>query len=189
MPVEVAKKLVNINEYYKMAEVGILKPTGHFELIHGEIYEMSPTRSKHAAIVNKLTNFLNEVLRNEAIIGIQNPVRLNTDSEPEPDISILNYKDDYYTNAHPIPKDILAIIEVSDSTIKYDREVKAPLYASHGIPVYWIVDNDNNKIEILTNPVNDIYLDSKVYHAGDKLTLLDIELEFEDIIILEKPQN
>lgn len=183
MAVSVAKRLINVDEYYKMAEVGILKPTDRVELIHGEIYNMSPIGSKHAGVVNKLAKLLNEIFRDEAIVGIQNPVRLSTDSEPEPDISILKFKDDYYVNAHPNPKEILAIIEVADSTIKYDKEVKAPLYASHDIPVYWIIDLENSVIEVLTNPVNDLYLEKKPYHSGDELTLLGKKVKFDNIII------
>ena len=188
MAVAVAKRLINVDEYYKMAEVGILKPTDHVELIYGEIYNMSPIGSKHAGIVKKSAKLFNELFKNEVILGIQNPVRLSIDSEPEPDISILKYKAHFYMNAHPSPKDILAIIEVTDSTIKYDKEVKAPLYASHGIPIYWIIDIEHSVIEVLTNLVNDIYIDKKIYHSGDELTLLGKRMRFDDIMISDKSQ-
>jgi len=183
MATEVAKRLVNVDEYYKMAEVGILKPTDHVELIHGEIYEMSPIGSKHAGVINRLSRLFNELFENKVVIAVQNPIRLKDKSEPEPDISILKIREDFYTNAHPTPKDILAIIEVADSTIKYDREVKAPLYASHGIPVYWIIDIENDVIEILCKPVGNIYLEKKKFHTDDILTLFDKRIAFNDILI------
>jgi len=186
MVVEVTKRLVNVDEYYKMAEVGILKPTDHVELIYGEIYEMSPIGSKHASVVKSLARLFNKLFENEYTIGIQDPVRLNQESEPEPDISILKYRDDYYANAHPVPNDILAIIEVADSTIKYDKKVKAPLYAYHSIPVYWIIDIENGVIEVLTNPIGDKYDDKKVYHSGDELILIEKKIEFNEIFISNK---
>ena len=189
MSAEVAKRLVNVEEYYKMAEVGILQPSDHVELIRGEIYTMSPIGSKHAGIVKRLTKLLNDLFRDEVILGVQDPIRLSDENEPEPDISILKYREDYYINGHPTPKDILAIIEVADSSIKYDKEVKIPLYASHGIPVYWIVDIENDMIEVLSNPIEGSYNEKKVYSSGDVLTLLGKRLQFKDIIILNNPQD
>jgi Uma2 family endonuclease len=166
-----------------MAEVGILKPADRVELIHGEIYQMSPIGSKHAAVVKKLASLLNELFRNKLIIGIQDPVRLDSVSEPEPDISILNYRIDYYSEEHPGASDINAILEVSDTTIKYDREVKMSLYASYEIPVYWIIDIEKHLIEVYTKPKGLNYAEKKVYNLEDSIPLLEKLIQVSDIFI------
>lgn len=184
MATEVVKRLINVDEYHKMAEIGILKPDDRLELIHGEIYEMSPIGSKHAGIVNKLASLLNELFKDMAVIGVQNPVQIDGRNEPEPDISLLNYRSDFYVSAHPVPADVLAIIEVSDASIKFDKEVKAPLYASHGIPEYWIIDLENNRIEVYTNPIEKMYTKSQRYLPGDEVSLMDKNLSVNDVLIL-----
>lgn len=182
MVTEVAKRLINVDEYYKMAEVGILKPGDRVELIHGEIYEMSPVGSKHASVVKRLARVLNELFSSQAVIGIQDPVRLDLQNEPEPDISILRHRSDDYASKHPEPNDVLAIIEVSDSTINYDREVKKPLYASCGIPVYWIIDVKNGLIEVYLNPDGSTYSEQHIYASGDRIPLLDKAINAEAIL-------
>ncbi len=152
MTIEVVKRLINVEEYYRMAEVGILKPDDRVELINGEIFERSPIGSRHAAIVDRLARLLNQSLQRKVNVRVQNPVRLDINNEPEPDIAILKYKADDYSSAHPVPSDVLAIIEVADSSVRFDREVKAPLYAGNAISEYWIIDMDNNRIEVFSNP-------------------------------------
>nr|MBI1230167.1 Uma2 family endonuclease [Cytophagales bacterium] len=184
METEVSKWLINVDEYYKMAEVGILKPDDRLELINGEIYEMSPIGSKHAGIVNKLAGYLNELFKGFAVIGVQNPIKLDYKNEPEPDFSILKYRSDFYTTAHPVPSDVLAIIEVSNASIRFDKEVKAPLYASHCIPEYWIIDLENNQIEVRSNPKEGIYSKTQLFLPGDDVCLMDKKLSVNDVLIL-----
>jgi Uma2 family endonuclease len=183
MVTEVSKRLITVDEFYKMAEVGILKPTDRLELIHGEIYDVSPIGSKHAGMVDRLSSLLNGLFKNKYIVRIQNPVRLDSVSEPEPDISILNYRIDYYSEEHPGASDINAILEVSDTTIKYDREVKMSLYASYEIPVYWIIDIEKHLIEVYTKPKGMNYAEKKVYHLEDSISLLKKLIQVSDIFI------
>jgi len=182
MVTEVAKRLINVDEYYKMAEVGILKPSDRVELIHGDIYEMSPIGSRHASIVNRLAKILNNLFGEEMIIGIQAPVRINHKNEPEPDISILKPKSDYYVSAHPGPTDTVAVIEVSDSSIKYDLEVKVPLYASSGIPHLWIVNIEANHIEVYSRPKGLDYLERTIYQLDDEIKFLNKSIQVKDVI-------
>lgn len=133
MATEVVKRLINVDEYYKMAEVGILKAEDPVELIHGEIFQMSPIGSRHAAIVDYLAKVMNQLFDGEAIVRVQNPIRFDNNNEPDPDISLLKFRSDYYSTAHPGSVDVLALIEVAGSSIRFDKEVKAPLYAAHGI--------------------------------------------------------
>jgi len=181
MATEVLKRLLNVDEYYQMAEAGILKPDDRVELIHGEIYEMSPIGSKHAAIVNRLARLLNKILEQSVSIGIQSPIRLSQVDEPEPDISIAKYKADDYLSSLPNAEDVLLLIEVADSSIQYDRTTKKPLYASHGIPEYWIIDIENEIIEVYQKPINSDYTKNKSLQKGDSVQLLDRALKVADI--------
>ncbi len=184
MVTEVVKRLINVNEYYKMAEVGILKPDDRVELINGEIFQMAPIGSRHAAIVDRLARKLNQLLPNQVNIRVQNPIRFDINNEPEPDISLLKYKDDDYASAHPIPSDVLAVIEVASSSIRFDREVKAPLYASNGIREYWIIDLDINQIEVFSNPQGDSYTEIRIFRPDDEATLMDRKLSVKELLIL-----
>jgi Uma2 family endonuclease len=185
MPVEVEKRLINVEEYYKMAEVGILKTDDRVELINGEIYEMSPIGSKHAAIVNRLARQLNILFENEATIGVQSPVRLDNKNEPEPDVSILKYRSDDYISCHPGASDVILVVEVADASLKYDKNVKMPFYASFGIPEYWIVDIDANAIEVFKRPGRTGYGEKQIFKPFDTIDILGKTLVVKEILILD----
>lgn len=142
----------SVDDYYRMAEAGILRPGGRVELIEGEIIDMAPIGSRHAAAVNRIGNILKLSIGTKAIVAIQNPVRLDGYSEPQPDIALLRPRDDFYATAHPGPGDVLLIVEVADSTLRFDRDTKLPLYARHGIPEVWLVDIDNAQFTIHRDP-------------------------------------
>ncbi len=184
MATEVIKRLINVEEYYKMAEVGILKPDDHVELVNGEIFEMSPIGSRHAAIVDHFAKVMNQLFGGQAIVRIQNPIRFDNNNEPEPDISLLKYRSDYYSSAHPGPADVLALIEVAGSSISFDREVKAPLYATHGIREYWIIDLNNDQIEAYRNPKGDTFTEIKNYKPGEEIILMGEVLSVKELLIL-----
>jgi len=128
-----------------MGEVGILAPDARVELIKGEIIDMSPIGSRHAGVVARLSCLFERAVGDKAIVWAQNPVVLSDLSEPQPDIDLLKPREDFYTAGHPRPKDILLIVEVADTSFKYDRDVKIPLYAQHGIPEVWLIDVENRK--------------------------------------------
>ncbi len=184
MIVEADKRLINVEEYYKMAEAGILGAADRVELIHGEILRMSPVGSRHAAIVKKLASALNSLFKDQFVLGIQDPVILGSNSEPEPDIALLKFRSDYYVHSHPQSKDIIGIIEVAGTSLKYDQEVKIPLYASHGIPLFWIIDIENNRIEVYENPSQANYLEKRSFHPDQKIDLLGHQFSVRDILIL-----
>lgn len=184
MATEVIKRLINVEEYYKMAEVGILKPDDHVELINGEIFEMSPIGSRHAAIVDHFAKVMNQLFGGQAIVRIQNPIRFDNNNEPEPDISLLKYRSDYYSSAHPGPDDVLALIELAGSSISFDREVKAPLYATHGIREYWIIDLNNDQIEVYRNPDGVTFTEIKNYKPGEEITLMGEVFSVKELLIL-----
>ncbi|WP_162417556.1 Uma2 family endonuclease [Cyclobacterium roseum] len=185
MATEVVKRLINVDEYYKMAEVGILKAEDPVELIHGEIFQMSPIGSRQAAIVDYLAKVMNQLFDGKAIVRVQNPIRFDNNNEPEPDISLLKYRSDYYSTAHPGSADVLALIEVSGSSIRFDKEVKAPLYAAHGIRECWIIDLDNNQIEFLSKPQGDAYTKTRVFGPGDEVGLMGKKFSVKELLILD----
>ncbi len=184
MIVAADKRLINVEEYYKMALAGILGATDRVELIHGEILKMSPVGSRHAAIVKKLASILNDIFKERFVIGIQDPVILGQNNEPEPDISILRFRTDFYVDSHPKAADLVGVIEVAGTSLKYDQGVKIPLYASHGIPFYWIIDLENNRIEVYENPSQSNYLEKRSFQPNQKITLLENHFSVKDILIL-----
>jgi Uma2 family endonuclease len=141
-----------VRDYYRMAEAGILPADARVELIEGEIIDMPPIGSRHAGTVTHLSTILQNALDNGAIVQVQSPVRLSEYSEPVPDIALLRPRADFYKSAHPSPRDVLLIIEVADTTRRYDQTIKAPLYARHGIFEYWIVDIGQRQLERYREP-------------------------------------
>ncbi|WP_353480560.1 Uma2 family endonuclease [Haliscomenobacter sp.] len=156
MATDVQRRLFSVTEYHKMGEAGILPEKG-VELINGEIVEMSPIGSKHAKIVKKLNKILGVLLGDEAIISIQDPIIANDLSEPEPDVAVLKFRSDFYENELPHGTDVLLLIEVSDTTLAYDRDIKLPLYATSGIPECWLLDLQKKQIKAFWQPEGNTY--------------------------------
>jgi len=148
---------LNVDEYHRMAEAGILGPDARVELIEGEIIDMAPIGSRHAATVSRLAHLLHQRIGQQAIVWTQNPIRLDEYSEPEPDLALLRPRDDFYATAHPGPGDVLLVVEVADSSLRYDREIKIPLYARHGIPEAWLLDLENERFLRFLEPGPDGY--------------------------------
>ncbi len=161
-----------ITESHQMSAIGILTPDERIELIEGEIIPMSPIGTKPAATVKRLNSLLNQQLSNQAIIGVQDPVKLDNLSEPQPDISILKMRSDFYEFALPKSEDILALIEVADSSIKYEQEVKIPLYAKSKIAEVWLVNLNNCSLEIYRNPHNQSYQSQKILTGTQTISFL-----------------
>ncbi len=182
--VNVPKRRFSVEEYYRLVEVGILGPADKVELIHGEIVKMSPVGPRHAGLVNRLNRLLLQLLDERYIISPQNPVRLSFYSEPEPDMAVLYFRDDYYGTQHPEPKDVALLIEVSGSTLEYDSLVKLPLYAKKGIPEYWIIDLQNDRILIHTDPDGTAYQSKSIYQRGEVLSssVLSNDLSVDEIL-------
>ncbi|HXI23900.1 MAG TPA: Uma2 family endonuclease [Pyrinomonadaceae bacterium] len=175
----------NVDQYYRLAEVGVLQPDDRVELIEGEIIRMPPIGSAHAGHVNRLELLLKKCLGEGAIVAVQNPVRLYDFSEPVPDIAVLKPRDDFYTTSHPTAEDVLVIVEVSDATILTDRNVKVPLYARADVPEVWLVNLPNRIIEVYGTPAAGAYTDSTTFGLGEQLhslTVPNLSLRVEEII-------
>lgn len=167
MSVQIARRHFNVTEYYRMTEAGILSESDRVELIDGEVIEMSPIGSRHAACVNRLTMLLAGELRQAAIVSVQNPIRLDESSEPQPDLCLLQPRTDFYAQAHPTPADVLLVIEVADSSVGFDREVKLPLYAQAVVPEVWLVNLPADIVEIYSQPASGKYQKSQELKRGE----------------------
>lgn len=178
MSVQVQKRLFTVEEYHKMAEVGILPERG-VELINGEIINMSPIGTKHSAMVDKLVHLLSKKLDEHIVLRIQNPFLANDLSEPEPDISLLKYRADFYDEALPQGKDIVLIIEVADTTLAYDTKVKRALYAKSGVQEYWVIDLNKQRIHAYRQVVENDYQQSEIYKTGDAIQIEYLTVEID----------
>jgi Uma2 family endonuclease len=159
-----------LEAYDEMIARGILTSDDRVELLAGEIVEMSPIGSPHAACVKRLNRLFSLTLGERAIIGVQDPIALPPDSEPEPDITVLRAREDFYAQAHPRASDVLLLIEVADSSIRLDQLVKLPIYAAAGIVEVWIVDLVSNQIEAYTRPEQGTYREKRIVRDEAMLT-------------------
>lgn len=159
MPVDslLHRHRITADEYERMAEVGVLAPDARVELIEGEIIDMAPPGNMHCSIVDQLTRLLILAVGERAIVRTQGAVRLSRHSQPQPDFALLKPRRDFYFHAHPTGEDMLLVIEVSDSSLRYDREIKMPLYARLGVPEAWIVDLRHGRVEFYSSPVDGLY--------------------------------
>ena len=185
MLANIQRKMFTTGEYHRMAELGILRKQDHLELIKGVIYMAAAIGSQHAACVNRLTQLFVENFTGKAIVHVQNPVSIEEHSEPEPDIALLKPRADFYAQSHPKPEDVLLIIEVSDTTLSYDRETKVPLYAKSGIKDAWIVNLKEECVEVYTNPSEQGYDTLRKFRKGMIVTpscFPDVDISVDEII-------
>lgn len=183
---EPLRRLFTRDEYYAMAEAGILKPEDRVELIEGEIYRMAPIGNPHARCVTRLVDgFAPLIAARRAALSPQNPVVLSDLTEPEPDIVLLRRDEGLYAKDHPTPKDVLLLIEVADSSIGFDRGTKFPLYALCGISEAWLVDLNRNVLEVHRTPSRDGYRSVQRLRRGDRIApeaFPDFEIEVSAIL-------
>lgn len=168
---EPCKRLLTVDEYHRMGEVGIFARNERLELIRGEIYTMTPIGNRHAMCVMVLVDLLTRVsLKERAYINPQNPLQLaDLLSEPQPDIVLLRRRSDYRSNP-PVPRDVLLVIEVSDSSLIFDRKTKMPLYAQSGVPEAWLVDLKGSCIWTYRNPTTEGYQEVQEFRRGEEIS-------------------
>lgn len=172
-------------EYHRLLEVGILTEDDRVELIDGEIIEMAPIGPRHTACVKRLAAFLIRKVKQNAVVGVQDPIQLDDYSEPQPDISVLKWRADFYAQGHPTPQDVLIAIEVADTTLESDQVVKLPSYARAGIAEAWLVDLVNDRLEIHSSPTSGVYQEVRLVLRGQKViskTIPQLKLKADDIL-------
>lgn len=155
----VQRHRLTVEQFHRMAEAGVLAPDARVELIEGVIVDMAPIGSRHAAVVKRLNALLTSAVGSRAIVSVQDPIRLDDRTEPQPDLALLRPREDFYADSPPTAADALLMIEVSQATAAYDRQVKVALYARHGVPEVWIVDLDFSLVRFYRAPQGDRYAD------------------------------
>lgn len=171
MPVQLLRRKFTVKQYHQMIEAGILTENDRVELLRGEIVEMAAIGRRHAACVRRLIRLFSQRLSDRVLVDAQDPVELGNTSEPQPDIALLQLRDDFYEARHPQVEDVLLLVEVADTTIEFDREVKIPLYAESGISEVWLVDINEQCLEVYRQPLSDSYQIIQKYYRGQSLTI------------------
>jgi Uma2 family endonuclease len=160
---------LTVADYHQMAEAGILGPDDRVELIVGEVLDMSPIGSLHAALVRAVSRWLAEATAARAVVAVQDPIRLDDLSEPQPDIALVRPRADFYATAHPTAADVFLVVEVAETSLAYDLDVKVPLYARHGIPEVWVIDAATRVTHRFRGPGPAGYADRATIAAGTPL--------------------
>ena len=166
-------------DYYQMIESGIIREGERVELILGQIFTMAAKGTRHTVATSRLLKNLFMLIGEQAIVRCQDPISLPNHSEPEPDIAIVRLRSDDYVDSHPAPADIILVIEVADSSIKFDRDTKAALYAAAGISEYWIVNLIDDRLEIYRQPEGSIYAKIEIITPPRSINLP----QFPEIVI------
>jgi len=185
MAVQLVRRRFTVDEYYRMAEAGILGEDDRVELIEGEIVEMTPIGRRHASCVFRLNARFSDKFRDVGLIGVQSPVRLSDDTEPQPDLMLLRQRPDYYASAEPTPDDVFLLVEVADASLEYDRRVKIPLYAQHGVREVWLVSLETETVTVYQGPTPSGYRTIRTLRRGEQLApaaFPDRELAVADVL-------
>ncbi len=157
-------------EYALLAEAGVVREDDRLELIEGRIVDMPPIGSSHASYVNRLLVHFVALFHPKAIVSVQNPVQLDAYSEPQPDLMLLQPRDDFYAEHHPTSDDVLLLIEVADTSLEYDQHIKIPLYAGNGIQEVWLLNLRDQAVEVYREPSAEGYQEILILRGEQKIT-------------------
>ena len=163
-----------VDEYQRMGEVGLFPPGVRVELIDGDVVPMNPIGPDHAGHVDRLGELFIERLGRRVTLRFQTPIRLRLHGQPEPDLAVLRRRPDFYTSGHPTPEDAYLLVEVADSSVQYDRQVKMPMYARAGIPEVWLVNLVEGHVVVYRDPAPDGYRTAHVARPGDEIRPLAV---------------
>ena len=182
---KVVPKRFRVEDFRRMTEAGILPEESGWEIIDGYLIDKMSIGSKHASTVRRLSKLLERKFGDITQISGQNPIYIDEFNEPEPDIALLKPREDFYEESHPTPQDILLLIEVSNSTLEYDRDIKKTLYAEAGIEEFWLVNLKENTVECYSSPKNGTYRLARISEKGETVESKSIEnlkLSVEEIL-------
>lgn len=183
--VDLARRRFTADEYQRMGQTGILDEDDRVELLDGEIVQMTPIGPVHASIVDRLTRLLVQRLGDRAVVRVQNPIRLNPHSEPQPDLVVARDRADFYASSHPAPDDVLLVVEVADSSLALDRAVKMPLYARARVPEVWLIDLAARVVVVHRDPRGGAYADVHTASPDEQLrieALDDVAVTVTDVL-------
>jgi len=165
-------RLLTVQEYDLMTEIGILDEDERVELLAGQIVKMAAKGTAHGAAITRTRILLENRLVQQVLVRLQDPVRMNNYSQPEPDIAVVIPDPFYYEDHHPTPSEIYLIIEVADTTLEKDCGIKATIYAQSGIADYWVLDVHNRQLHVFREPSQDGYLSRVILADGDSISPL-----------------
>ena len=171
MSVELPIRLFTVEEYHKMIACGVLDESERIELIRGEIMQLSPISPVHASYVDRLSELFILRLIERVRVRVQNPVKLDEASEVQPDLALLRRRPNFYIGGDPRPEDVFLLVEVADSTVIYDREMKVPVYAEDNIPEVWLVNVNEQCLEVYREPSVNGYQNVQKLESGDTVTI------------------
>jgi len=163
------RRRFTVDQYERMVEAGVIQPDERVELLDGEVVEMPPIGPPHSSRVDRCNAFLGRAFGTDVIMRVQSPMRLSDISMPEPDICVLNHRDDFYVSRHPTVDDVLLLVEVGVTSARFDREVKLPLYAAALVGEVWLLDVGARAITVYADPGPDGYQTIASAHHGDLL--------------------
>jgi Uma2 family endonuclease len=184
MPVQTHHRF-SVRDYYRMAETGVLRPDARVELLDGKIIDMSPIGPFHGGVANYLNQVFTAAAKGRWLMSVQNPVRMDDYSEPQPDIMLLKPAKDFYRRRHPQPADVFLLIEISDSTLATDQADKIPAYGRAGIPEVWIVNLNELTVEVYREPQFNGYASKTVLQAGAQakpLAFPDVAVDVAELL-------
>ena len=184
MTVQILRWQFTVADFARMTEAGIFAEDDRVELIDGEVRAMSPIGPRHAAIVKRLNALMSRQMADRAILSVQDPIQLTDYTEPQPDLAVLRVREDFYVQAHPVPSDVLVVVEVAETSLEYDREEKVPRYAQVRIPEVWLLDVERETVTQYTQPDGMGYGEEHTLQRGHVLvsaTVSGLQLALDDI--------
>jgi Uma2 family endonuclease len=177
-------RLWTVEEYHRMLEAEILTDSDRVELLEGQILEMSPQQPPHAATTQRSFNYLSRLLAGKAFLRMQLPVTLRPNSEPEPDIAVVQIDSGEYADHHPTAADIFLLVEVADTTLRRDCQQKARIYAQAKIAEYWVLDVSDRQVYVFRQPEENAYLQETIIAEDATISLLafpEIEVQVSQL--------
>lgn len=166
----ITKRKLTVSDFLAMGEAGLFAPDERVELLDGEVYTMSPPSSQHAGLVKRLTKLLEGAFGDRAVLSVQDPLILDDYRLTEPDLALLKPSTSFYTERHPQAEDTLLVVEVSRSSLNFDKTEKLPRYAEAGVPEVWIVDLDAQLLEVYREPTGRSYRQRILFYPGEEVT-------------------
>ena len=170
MQVEATRKRFTVDDYYRMAETGILSENDRTELIEGEIIEMSPIGGPHMNAVNRATMIFARGIGDKVVVSVQNPSPMDRYNEPQPDVVLIRPREGFYGTGKPGPEDVVLLIEVSDTSLRFDRNVKVPIYARNGIREVWVIDLQADAIHAFREPKGNAYASIETKGRNERIS-------------------
>lgn len=183
-PHSIPRKTLTVDQFVKMGEAGILHEDDRVELIEGEMIQMPPIGIDHAYRVDAVNEYFVLSLRGTGFVSIQNPVVLPPDNMPQPDVIIFRPNREEYKHRYRNAHDVLLLIEVADSSLRYDRDIKVPIYAANGVAEVWVLDVNTEVLLVFRKLIDGGYTESLNLDKSQSVTptlLPDVTIHVADL--------